>query len=180
LPIILANGILPQVPDLVQKLSNFYEILDNRLAVFPKLLSFYGRLDLASQQISMRKAFTKAVNAETVTGVYIEDDEEEDSPIMVEDKKVDGGEDEVNEESVEESDEESGEESNEDPDEKSDVESMQSDESAESDEESDREPLQYDESLKLDEESSESLQYDESESDDAESMQYDESSDDKV
>ncbi|CAG8746400.1 5427_t:CDS:2, partial [Dentiscutata heterogama] len=43
------------VPDLTQKLSDFYQALDSRSAVFQKLLNFQGRLDLIMQQIAMRK-----------------------------------------------------------------------------------------------------------------------------
>ncbi|CAG8603059.1 24388_t:CDS:2 [Gigaspora rosea] len=46
---------LMTVPDLTNKLSDFYQALDSRSAVFQKLLNFQGRLDLIMQQIAMRK-----------------------------------------------------------------------------------------------------------------------------
>ncbi|CAG8766506.1 38864_t:CDS:10 [Gigaspora margarita] len=46
---------LMTVPDLTRKLSEFYQALDSRSAIFQKLLNFQGRLDLIMQQIAMRK-----------------------------------------------------------------------------------------------------------------------------
>ncbi|CAG8693886.1 9967_t:CDS:2, partial [Cetraspora pellucida] len=62
---------LMTVPDLTHKLSNFYQALDSRSAVFQKLLNFQGRLDLIMQQIAMRKA-QRAVTTNGVETVYVE------------------------------------------------------------------------------------------------------------
>ncbi|CAG8682883.1 9866_t:CDS:2, partial [Racocetra fulgida] len=59
------------VPDLTHKLSNFYQALDSRSAVFQKLLNFQGRLDLIMQQIAMRKT-QGAVTTNGVETVYVE------------------------------------------------------------------------------------------------------------
>ncbi|CAG8504930.1 17660_t:CDS:2, partial [Racocetra persica] len=62
---------LMTVPDLTHKLSNFYQALDSRSAVFQKLLNFQGRLDLIMQQIAMRKT-QGAVTTNGVETVYVE------------------------------------------------------------------------------------------------------------
>ncbi|KAI8093213.1 WD40-repeat-containing domain protein [Halteromyces radiatus] len=45
---------LMTVPDLVGKLSNFYQAIDTRLSVLPKLMALNGRLDIVNSQIDSR------------------------------------------------------------------------------------------------------------------------------
>lgn len=45
---------LMTVPDLVGKLSNFYQAMDTRLSVLPKLMTLNGRLDIVNAQIDLR------------------------------------------------------------------------------------------------------------------------------
>ena len=46
------SSYLMSVPNLRVKLASLYQILDSRTAVFPKLLSLNGRLELALAQIA--------------------------------------------------------------------------------------------------------------------------------
>ncbi|CAG8534032.1 4138_t:CDS:2 [Paraglomus occultum] len=55
------SAYLMTVPDLTRKLSIFYQVLDKRLSIFPRLLNFYGRLDLAMQQISLRSSLHSVI-----------------------------------------------------------------------------------------------------------------------
>ncbi|KAI8148900.1 WD40-repeat-containing domain protein [Fennellomyces sp. T-0311] len=82
---------LMTVPDLVSQLANFYQALDARLAVFPKLLALRGRLDLIQNQIDTRSRY-KEDNEIGVAGVYVEEDsdeeaEQEDEVAMSEDEE---------------------------------------------------------------------------------------------
>ena len=43
------------MPDLPYKLSGLYQVVDHRLAVFKRLLSLAGRLDLIMAQIAQRQ-----------------------------------------------------------------------------------------------------------------------------
>jgi U3 small nucleolar RNA-associated protein 5 len=45
---------LMTVPDLVGKLSNFYQVMDTRVSVLPKLQTLTGRLDIVTTQIDTR------------------------------------------------------------------------------------------------------------------------------
>ena len=49
-------GFLLSVPNLHLKLAGLHQILDSRTAIFPKLLSLNGRLELALSQISSHDA----------------------------------------------------------------------------------------------------------------------------
>ncbi|RCH86304.1 hypothetical protein CU098_002772, partial [Rhizopus stolonifer] len=42
------------LPDIVQRLSNVYKELEDRLTVYPKLLAMHGRLDLVQNQVDAR------------------------------------------------------------------------------------------------------------------------------
>lgn len=42
------------LPEIVERLSNLYKELDDRLTVYPKLLAMHGRLDLIQHQIDAR------------------------------------------------------------------------------------------------------------------------------
>ncbi|GAA5803209.1 hypothetical protein EDC94DRAFT_549734 [Helicostylum pulchrum] len=42
------------LPEIVERLSNLYKELDDRLTVYPKLLAMHGRLDLIQNQIDAR------------------------------------------------------------------------------------------------------------------------------
>ncbi|KAI9321044.1 WD40-repeat-containing domain protein [Dichotomocladium elegans] len=81
---------LMTVPDLVGKLSNFYQTLDARLNVFPKLLALRGRLDMIQNQIDTRTRHNKsdAESDNEDSNVYVEqdsDDEAEADRFMSED-----------------------------------------------------------------------------------------------
>jgi U3 small nucleolar RNA-associated protein 5 len=78
---------LMTVPDLVKKLSNFYQAMDTRVSVLPKLLTLNGRLDIVTTQIDSRAHKLGSLNQHTVKdekprSVYVEqvsDDEAEPS-----------------------------------------------------------------------------------------------------
>ncbi|CDS12896.1 hypothetical protein LRAMOSA05080 [Lichtheimia ramosa] len=88
--LLVHTSYLMTVPDLVGKLSNFYQALDARLAVFPKLLALRGRLDLIQNQIDTR---TRHSEQEATDGanVYVEqdsDDEAEADGFMSDDEEA--------------------------------------------------------------------------------------------
>ncbi|KAI8336844.1 WD40-repeat-containing domain protein [Chlamydoabsidia padenii] len=76
---------LMTVPDLVGKLSNFYQAMDTRVSVLPKLLTLNGRLDIVSTQIESRTHKLGSLSQHTIKdekprSVYVEqvsDDEAE-------------------------------------------------------------------------------------------------------
>ncbi|KAG0178759.1 WD repeat-containing protein 43 [Apophysomyces sp. BC1034] len=71
---------LMTVPDLVGKLSNFYQALDGRHAVFPKLLSLRGRLEMVQTQIQTRSTQTvKETEGVSALNVYIEQDSDDEA-----------------------------------------------------------------------------------------------------
>ncbi|KAI7859133.1 WD40-repeat-containing domain protein [Circinella umbellata] len=72
---------LMTVPDLVAQLSTFYQALDARLAVFPKLLALRGRLDLIQNQINNRSRFSQQEEdmENNVMGVYVEEDSDDEA-----------------------------------------------------------------------------------------------------
>ena len=73
---------LMTVPDLVAQLSTFYQALDARLAVFPKLLALRGRLDLIQNQINNRSRFSQQGEEDMengVMGVYVEEDSDDEA-----------------------------------------------------------------------------------------------------
>ncbi|CAG8569225.1 5772_t:CDS:2 [Ambispora gerdemannii] len=75
---------LMTVPDLVRKLSNFYQVLETRLQGFNKLLSFHGRLEMVMQQISMRQRyaaerFSDSDIANSAKTIYVESEDDDDN-----------------------------------------------------------------------------------------------------
>ncbi|KAI9479514.1 WD40-repeat-containing domain protein [Zychaea mexicana] len=71
---------LMTVPDLVAQLSTFYQALDSRLAVFPKLLALRGRLDLIQNQINNRSRYSQNEDGENgAVGLYVEEDSDEEA-----------------------------------------------------------------------------------------------------
>ncbi|KAI9275437.1 WD40-repeat-containing domain protein [Phascolomyces articulosus] len=85
---------LMTVPDLVAQLSTFYQALDARLAVFPKLLALRGRLDLIQNQINNRSRYSQQDDMENgVMGVYVEEDSDDEA----EQEDIGMSEDEVDE-----------------------------------------------------------------------------------
>lgn len=82
---------LMTVPDLVYKLSSFYQALDVRLSVFPKLLALQGRLDLIQNQIEIRSKFVaEQEGAEHAQNVYVEEDSDDDAERESDDEELDG------------------------------------------------------------------------------------------
>ncbi|KAI8980524.1 WD40-repeat-containing domain protein [Pilobolus umbonatus] len=74
---------LMTVPDLIGKLSNFYQALDNRLNVFPKLLALKGRLDIVQSQVDVRSYSTlnekELEEAQIAKNVYNEMDSDDEA-----------------------------------------------------------------------------------------------------
>lgn len=83
-----------KLPEVVKKLSNLYEDLDDRLTVYPKLLAMHGRLDLIQSQIDSRNRKEE--------DYYEEDEEVEDSDN--EQQVGDTDEDDIEEEEDDEDD----------------------------------------------------------------------------
>lgn len=67
---------LMSVPNLHTKLAGLYQILDQRVGVFPKLLSLSGRLELALSQVS--SLHEERQEASVPRTVYDEEAEEAD------------------------------------------------------------------------------------------------------
>ncbi|KAI9023879.1 WD40-repeat-containing domain protein [Phycomyces nitens] len=80
--LILHTAYLMTVPDLVNKLANFYQALDARLDVFPKLLSLRGRLDMVQSQIDTRSRHAvdnkQAEEAHQALNVYVEEESDDE------------------------------------------------------------------------------------------------------
>ncbi|KAI8373626.1 WD40-repeat-containing domain protein [Choanephora cucurbitarum] len=91
--LLIHTAYLMTVPDLVGKLSNFYQALDTRLGVFPKLLALRGRLDIVQSQVNV-KAYSniddkQLQRAQLPENVYVEmdsDDEAEEDEAIEEDE----------------------------------------------------------------------------------------------
>ncbi|KAI8387367.1 WD40-repeat-containing domain protein [Blakeslea trispora] len=91
--LLIHTAYLMTVPDLVGKLSNFYQALDTRLGVFPKLLALRGRLDIVQSQVNV-KAYSniddkQLQRAQLPENVYVEmdsDDEVEEDEAIEEDE----------------------------------------------------------------------------------------------
>jgi len=84
--LLIHTAYLMTVPDLIKKLSNFYQTLDSRVSVFQKLLNLHGRLDLVMSQIEMRQQYEAEDTSNEASTVYVEDeDEEEDLEMDMED-----------------------------------------------------------------------------------------------
>jgi len=65
------------MPHLIKNLGPLYQMIDDRLGVFKRLLQLSGRLDLISQQIAIRQARRKqleALQANISTVVYDDGD----------------------------------------------------------------------------------------------------------
>ncbi|KAG9295394.1 hypothetical protein G9A89_013423 [Geosiphon pyriformis] len=88
--LLVHTAYLMTVPDLIHKLSNFYQLLNARLQGFDKLLSFHGRLEMVMQQISMRQEYAnqRFSNDETTNipvTVYVDSEEERGSDQRMDD-----------------------------------------------------------------------------------------------
>ncbi|KAG0039763.1 WD repeat-containing protein 43 [Gryganskiella cystojenkinii] len=75
--LLIHTAYLMTVPDLIKKLSNFYQTLDSRVSVFQKLLNLHGRLDLVMSQIEMRQQYEAEDTSNEATTVYVEDEDED-------------------------------------------------------------------------------------------------------
>ncbi|KAI8991906.1 WD40-repeat-containing domain protein [Mycotypha africana] len=73
---------LMTVPNLVGKLSGFYQALDTRVGVFPKLLALRGRLDIVQSQINVKSYSdindTQLQRAQMAENVYVEEDSDDE------------------------------------------------------------------------------------------------------
>ncbi|CAO3589709.1 unnamed protein product [Absidia cylindrospora] len=116
---------LMTVPDLVRKLSNFYQAMDTRLSVLPKLMTLNGRLDIVNAQIDLRTHKLGSLSQHTgkdekPKSVYVEqvsDDEAEQLDDVDDSMDEDNGMDLDDDESSGESDDDGLElDSNEDSD----------------------------------------------------------------
>lgn len=78
--LLIHTAYLMTVPDLVKKLSNFYQTLDSRVSVYSKLINLHGRLDLVMSQVEMQHKDTEDISnvAQTVYREDEDDDEDED------------------------------------------------------------------------------------------------------
>jgi len=92
---------LMSVPNLHTKLAGLYQILDQRIGVFPKLLSLSGRLELALSQVS--SLHEERQEASVPRTVYDEEAEEPEDPEM--DMAVEGEEDDEGSDEDEDEDE---------------------------------------------------------------------------
>lgn len=113
--LLIHTAYLMTVPNLVGKLSGFYQALDTRVGVFPKLLALRGRLDIVQSQVNVKsysnineKQLQRAQMAENVYVELDSDDEaeaEEELLSMDEDEEDENDEDEELDEDEEEEDE---------------------------------------------------------------------------
>ncbi|KAF9087328.1 WD repeat-containing protein 43 [Mortierella sp. GBA35] len=90
--LLIHTAYLMTVPDLIKKLSNFYQTLDARVSVYHKLLNLHGRLDLVMSQIEMRQQYAAEDTTNEATTVYREDeddDDEDDEDMDLEDDNED-------------------------------------------------------------------------------------------
>ncbi|KAF9411819.1 WD repeat-containing protein 43 [Podila epigama] len=91
--LLVHTAYLMTVPDLIEKLSHFYQTLDARVSVFQKLLNLNGRLDLVMGQIELRQQYESGSTNEAST-VYVEDEDEEEGDDHDQDMS-DGDEDDL-------------------------------------------------------------------------------------
>ncbi|KAG2235548.1 hypothetical protein INT48_003111 [Thamnidium elegans] len=96
--LLIHTAYLMTVPDLVGKLSNFYQALDTRLGVFPKLLALRGRLDIVQSQVNVKSYSNindkQLQRAQLPENVYVEldsDDEAEAEEMLSMDEDEDQG-----------------------------------------------------------------------------------------
>ncbi|KAG0223148.1 WD repeat-containing protein 43 [Actinomortierella wolfii] len=89
--LLIHTAYLMTVPDLIKKLSNFYQTLDSRVSVYSRLLNLQGRLDLVMSQIEMRQQYETEDTTNEASTVYVEEDDEdeEDDDEMGEDDEED-------------------------------------------------------------------------------------------
>eukprot|EP00698_Gefionella_okellyi_P021909 TRINITY_DN7183_c0_g1_i1.p1 TRINITY_DN7183_c0_g1~~TRINITY_DN7183_c0_g1_i1.p1 ORF type:complete len:672 (-),score=158.70 TRINITY_DN7183_c0_g1_i1:18-1985(-) len=71
--LLLHTGFLMSVPDLPKKLSSLYQVVDQRVSMYKKLLLLHGRLDLLLHQAKPRQAID---DEEVKTTYYNESDED--------------------------------------------------------------------------------------------------------
>ncbi|KAI8080245.1 WD40-repeat-containing domain protein [Gilbertella persicaria] len=95
--LLIHTAYLMTVPDLVGKLSNFYQALDTRLGVFPKLLALRGRLDIVQSQVNV-KAYSnindkQLQRAQLPENVYVEMDSDDEAEAEIEQEDVSSDED---------------------------------------------------------------------------------------
>ncbi|KAF9286432.1 WD repeat-containing protein 43 [Mortierella alpina] len=128
--LLIHTAYLMTVPDLIKKLSNFYQTLDSRVSVFQKLLNLHGRLDLVMSQIEMRQQYETEDTTNEATTVYVEDEDDEEEADLDMDMEDDDEDDDLVGEADAFDDEELGE---------TDEEELESDMSDDDDEESEDE-----------------------------------------
>lgn len=100
--LLIHTAYLMTVPDLVKKLSNFYQTLDSRVSVYSKLINLHGRLDLVMSQVEMQHKDTEDISnvAQTVYREDEDDDEDEDDMDLEDDGEDEELADEDNEVSI--------------------------------------------------------------------------------
>ncbi|KAG2210333.1 hypothetical protein INT47_003318, partial [Mucor saturninus] len=83
--LLIHTAYLMTVPDLVGKLSNFYQALDTRLGVFPKLLALRGRLDIVQSQVNVKSYSNindkQLKRAQLPENVYVELDSDDEADV---------------------------------------------------------------------------------------------------
>lgn len=115
--LLIHTAYLMTVPNLVGKLSNFYQALDTRVGVFPKLLALRGRLDIVQSQVNVKSYSNindkQLQRAQVAENVYVEMDsddeaeaEEELSSMDEDDESMDEDDDDLDEDDDEEEEEE--------------------------------------------------------------------------
>ncbi|CEI89834.1 hypothetical protein RMCBS344292_04179 [Rhizopus microsporus] len=79
--LLIHTAYLMTVPNLVGKLSNFYQALDTRLGVFPKLLALRGRLDVVQSQVNVKSYSNindkELERAQIAESIYVEEDSDD-------------------------------------------------------------------------------------------------------
>ncbi|KAG0281060.1 WD repeat-containing protein 43 [Linnemannia exigua] len=85
--LLIHTAYLMTVPDLIKKLSNFYQTLDSRVSVYQKLTNLNGRLDLLMSQVELTLSRDTNDTANEAETVYREDedDDEDDEDMDLED-----------------------------------------------------------------------------------------------
>jgi U3 small nucleolar RNA-associated protein 5 len=83
----------------VGKLSNFYQALDTRLGVFPKLLALRGRLDIVQSQVNVKSYSNindkQLQRAQLAENVYVELDSDDEAEAEEELLSMDENEDDM-------------------------------------------------------------------------------------
>ncbi|KAF9903240.1 WD repeat-containing protein 43 [Linnemannia zychae] len=108
--LLIHTAYLMTVPDLIKKLSNFYQTLDSRVSAYEKLSNLNGRLDLLMSRSELRRNADIDDTANEAQTVYREDeddDDEDDEDMDLEDEDLeDEDEDDSDEDGSDESDSE--------------------------------------------------------------------------